>query len=56
MELKHIGLFYKAKDQNLYTFVPNEELMFDAKLHIGTVNSENQQTLPRDVSNATNVM
>lgn len=49
MELKHIGLFYKGKDSNLFTFVPNEDLLLDAKLHLSGNAAENQPFLPRDV-------
>jgi hypothetical protein len=50
MELRHIGLFYKARDTNLYTFVPNEDLLLDGKLHLASTNVENQPLLPKDVS------
>ena len=51
IELKHIGVFYKVKDSDLYTFIPNEELMLDGKLHIANLNNENHNFLPSDVSN-----
>ena len=49
VELKHIGFFYKKKDQNFFSFVPNSDLTYDAKLRIAEHNAENQPVLPAEV-------
>ena len=49
VELKHIGLFFKRKGDSLYTFVPNDELLNDARLHLADINTENAPALPAEV-------
>jgi hypothetical protein len=49
VELKHIGLFFKRKNENKYGYVPNSELLEDGRLHIADINHENYPTLPAEV-------
>ena len=49
MELKHLGLFYKRKGDSLYTFIPNDELLNDARLRLAEINTENAPTVPAEV-------
>lgn len=51
IEVKHIGLFYKAKGSQSFTFVPNEEFLLDCKLRLAENNDENQTNLPGEVRN-----
>jgi hypothetical protein len=50
VELKHIGLFFKRKGDSLYTFVPNDDLLNDARLRLAEINTENTPALPAEVS------
>jgi hypothetical protein len=49
VELKHIGLFFKRKGDSLYTFVPNDDLLNDARLRLVDINTENTPALPAEV-------
>lgn len=46
VELRHIGVFFKPSDSNNFAFVPNEDLLYDAKIRVGTENEENFKKVP----------
>jgi hypothetical protein len=50
VELKNIGLFFKRKGDSLYTFVPNDDLLNDARLRLAEINTENAPALPAEVN------
>jgi hypothetical protein len=52
VELKHIGLFFKRKGDSLYTFVPNDDLLNDARLRLVDINTENTPALPAEIADA----
>ena len=56
MELKHIGLFFKRKGDSLYTFVPNDDLLNDARLRLADINTENTPALPAEVSYSVQIL
>lgn len=50
IELKHIGLFYKAnRDTAKFTFIPNEDFLLDGKLKLGSDNAENKLVMPKEI-------